>query len=267
MRAEIKGRTIKMYQLSKINVERDNRSILSIDELSIDPTAFTVVLGHNGSGKSTLVNLLTQQFSPDSGEISLNNKTLASYKARELAQLVAYLPQQLPQVAGMTVHELCKLGRFPWRGSFGRWQPQDYQAIEQAIVQTDLVEYRDSFVDELSGGERQRAFIAMLLAQQSPLLVLDEPTSALDISHQYQLMELLQSLNKQTQKGMVVIIHELNLALRYATNVIALKHGKVVFSGPKSLLENEATLSDLFASNIKLLEHPQDHTKVATVCL
>ncbi|WP_163133512.1 ABC transporter ATP-binding protein [Agarivorans sp. Alg241-V36] len=256
-----------MYQLTNIHVERGKRTILAIDELSIDPTAFTVVLGHNGSGKSTLLNLLTQQFAPEKGEISLNGKPLSDYKARQLAQLVAYLPQQLPQVAGMTVQELCKLGRFPWRGSFGRWQPEDYQAIEQAITQTDLLDYRESFVDELSGGERQRAFIAMLLAQQSPLLVLDEPTSALDISHQYQLMELLQTLNKQTQKGIVVIIHELNLALRYATNVIALKDGEVAFSGPKALLENESTLSELFASNIKLLNHPQDNSKVATVCL
>jgi iron complex transport system ATP-binding protein len=255
-----------MYQLDDIRVNRDGRTILQIDQLAIDPEAFTIVLGHNGSGKSTLVNLLANEFQPDTGSIQLMGQTLADYSAKKLAQQVAYLPQKLPEVAGLSVAELVQLGRYPWRGVLGRWRDEDETIIEQAMAKTGVGEFRHSLAEQLSGGERQRAWIAMLLAQQAEMLILDEPTSALDIHHQYQLMELLSELNKATGKGIIVILHDLNLALRYATAVVALKRGKVAFHGGREQLLDQQRLSDLYHTEVTLIDHPQKQHKVAVIC-
>ncbi len=255
-----------MFELNNIRVNRGGRDILTIDELKIDSQAFTVVLGHNGSGKSTMVNLLAGQTTPDTGSITLNGEALSSLSAKKLAQQIAFLPQKLPDVAGLTVQELVRLGRFPWRGTFGRWKNEDQQIIEHAMQQTDTAKYADHLADRLSGGERQRAWVSMLLAQQSPVLILDEPTSALDVGHQYQLMTLLSELNQATGKGIIVILHDLNLALRYATQIIALHQGKVAFTGPTDVLHNEPALSQLYGAQIQLIDHPQQASKVAIVC-
>ncbi|MCE2596664.1 ABC transporter ATP-binding protein [Motilimonas cestriensis] len=255
-----------MFQLNQVNVRRDGRDILSLPELTIATDKLTVILGHNGSGKSTLVNILAGQLKPDSGQVLLNNQALVHLSARALAQQVAYLPQRLPAASGLTVAELVKLGRFPWLGTFGRFRKRDQKIMNQAMADTDILAFKQVLADQLSGGERQRAWIAMLLAQQSPVLVLDEPTSALDVGHQYQLLALLQRLNRTTGKGVVIILHDINLALRYADAVIALKQGKVVFQGDHSSLLNEAQLSDLYQANIQLINHPTKDKKVAVVC-
>ena len=130
-----------------------------------------------------------------------------------------------------------------------------------------VTEFAQIPADNLSGGERQRAWVAMLLAQQSPVLILDEPTSALDIHHQYQLMRLLQDLNRTQRTGIIVILHDLNLALQYATHIIALKKGKVAFEGNAALLEDETRLSGLYETAIRLIPHPDtEQRKVAVVC-
>ncbi|WP_089137424.1 ABC transporter ATP-binding protein [Vibrio rumoiensis] len=255
-----------MFKLNQVRVHRDNRDILAIDELSIPSDGLTVVLGHNGSGKSTLVNLLSGQSQADSGQVTLNETEISDFSHKQLAKEIAFLPQKLPDVAGLTVQELVRLGRFPWRGVFGRWQNDDEKIIQEAMQKTGVAQYADNLADKLSGGERQRAWVAMLLAQQSPVLILDEPTSALDIHHQYHLMDLLQELNQQTGCGILVILHDLNLALRYATHIVALKQGKIAFSGAKELLLDDQRLTDLYETDIRLLDHPkQDDQKIAVV--
>lgn len=255
-----------MYQLTNIKVTRGNRDILDIPSLAIPHDKLTVVMGHNGSGKSTLVNLLAGQTQPDIGCIELLGKKISSYTSRELAKNVAYLPQHLPQASGLSVYELVKLGRFPWRGAFGRMKAQDHDFIRQAMVATQIDHQLEHPAEKLSGGERQRAWIAMLLAQQSPLLILDEPTSALDVQHQYHVMDLLKSLNQKQGKGVIVILHDINLTLRFADHVLALKQGKVTYDGDCQSIANESALSTLFDTNIRLLDHPSQTTKVAVVC-
>lgn len=259
-------RETRMFELNQVRVHRDNRDILSVDNLSIPSDGFTIILGHNGSGKSTLVNLLSGQTQADSGNVTLNNTPIHALSQKQLAREIAFLPQKLPDVAGLTVQELVRLGRFPWRGVFGRWQNNDEEIIREAMVKTGIKQYANNLADKLSGGERQRAWVAMLLAQQSPVLILDEPTSALDIHHQYHLMDLLQTLNQDTGCGILVILHDLNLALRYATHIVALKQGKIEFSGEKSLLFDEQRLTELYQTDIKLLDHPkQTEQKIAVV--
>ncbi|MGA3698120.1 ABC transporter ATP-binding protein [Enterobacteriaceae bacterium TYF_5] len=260
-----------MFELSNIQIDRGGRTILSIPSLRISDLGLTIVLGHNGSGKSTLVSLLSGQQAPDSGSITLNNSNISHYKPRDLAKQIAFLPQKLPASAGLTVRELVRLGRFPWRGTLGRWNKKDDEIITIAMEKAGVLPFADTLADDLSGGERQRAWVAMLLAQQSPILILDEPTSALDIHHQYQLMELLSELNQTQHVGIIVILHDLNLALRYATHIIALKKGEIAFEGEASLLFDDERLSALYETPIKLIEHPdnqgsQQH-KVAVVCV
>lgn len=260
-----------MFKLSNISMERDGRTILSIPSLHISATGLTIILGHNGSGKSTLVSLLSGQQNPDSGTITLNECPICHYKTRDLAKHVAFLPQKLPASAGLTVEELVRLGRFPWRGTLGRWSKQDSQIIHDAMQKAGVLPFANTLADNLSGGERQRAWVAMLLAQQSPILILDEPTSALDIHHQYQLMELLGELNRTQHVGIIVILHDLNLALRYASHIIALKQGKIAFEGDANLLFDETRLSSLYETPIKLIDHPNNKEthqhKVAVVCV
>ncbi len=260
-----------MFQLSNIQIVRGGRQILGINQLNIPTNELTVVLGHNGSGKSTLVNLLSGQMAPDKGSVKLNDQSLTSLKTKELAKQIAYLPQKLPSSAGLTVQELVRLGRFPWRGALGRWNSEDKQIIEQAMERTGVTPFAQSLADDLSGGERQRAWVSMLLAQQSPILILDEPTSALDVHHQFQLMALLAELNRTENVGIIVILHDLNLALRYATHIVALKRGQIAFEGNADILLDEKRLSELYESPISLIDHPVPadtlaSRKVAVVC-
>ncbi|MCG7371685.1 ABC transporter ATP-binding protein [Pseudomonas luteola] len=252
-------------QLTDIRVNRGGRLILSLDQLRLAGNELTVILGHNGSGKSTLMNLLARQTMPDSGRIELDDQPIARLSQREFARQIAFLPQRLPEVAGLTVRELVRLGRFPWRGLLGRWQREDQTIIERAMQQTDVAHYADHLTDTLSGGERQRAWIAMLLAQESPLILLDEPTSALDLSHQYELMGLLHELNQRTGRGIVVILHDINLATRYADRIVALKQGRLFFDGTPQALLSSRLLSELYEIDIQLIEQPAAQRKIAVV--
>lgn len=254
-----------MLSLHDIQVRRDGRIILTLDHLQLAAGQFTVILGHNGSGKSTLMNLIARQFTPDTGRIALDGKPLEAYRQRDFARRVAFLPQHLPEVAGLTVRELVRLGRFPWRGLLGRWQAEDSRVIEWALRQTDIAHYADHLADSLSGGERQRAWIAMLLAQESPLLLLDEPTSALDLAHQYQLMALLRELNRETGRGIIAILHDVNLATRYADRIVALKGGRLFFDGTAEQLLSGDRLSALYEIGIELIDQPGQGRKIAVV--
>jgi iron complex transport system ATP-binding protein len=254
-----------MLSLHDIRVERDGSQVLALPAMTIDPAAFTAILGHNGSGKSTLMNLLARQIKPDAGGIELEGRPLGAISARDFARRVAFLPQQLPPVDGLSVAELVRLGRYPWRGMLGRWQDEDARLVQQAMHDTDIRHLAQRPVDQLSGGERQRAWLAMLLAQQSPLILLDEPTSALDLAHQYELMSLLARLNRDHGRGMVVILHDVNLAARYAQRIVALKHGRLYFDGTPQELLDAALLTELFGLPMQLMSGGAARQPVAVV--
>lgn len=254
-----------MLTLHEIRVHRQGRCVLDIPRLDIDTRSFTVILGHNGSGKSTMMGAMARQLRPDHGRLSLEGKPYSAMSSREFARRVAFLPQRLPDAAGLSVHELVRLGRYPWRGLLGAWHPEDENRVVQALRDTDVQAHSHRAIDELSGGERQRAWTAMLLAQQSPLLLLDEPTAALDVSHQYDLMRLLHRLNRSAARGVVVILHDVNLAARFADRIIALRQGRVHFDGPPSNLMNTARLSALYETEMLVMPHPVGGAPVALV--
>ncbi len=254
-----------MYKLDQVKVRHGDRTVLNLEHLELPTDRVTVILGHNGSGKSTLMNLLAQQNKPSEGALTLNGRPVADYSARQFARSAAFMPQRLPGTSGLTVRELVELGRFPWRGLMGRWQPEDSISMTEALADTDISRYQDTLVDQLSGGERQRAWVSMLLAQNAPLLLLDEPTSALDLCHQYDLMALLKQLNRERNRGVILILHDLNMALRFADHILGLKQGQIAFQGSPDEIQNEACLSDLYSIPIKLLKHPNQQAPVAVI--
>ncbi|HZH28736.1 MAG TPA: ABC transporter ATP-binding protein [Azospirillaceae bacterium] len=256
---------VNTIEVAGLSIRRGSRRVLKADRLVIVRSDLTVILGHNGSGKSTLMNILARQASPDEGTVSLDGKPLHELSQRDLARAIAYLPQRLPNVAGLTVRELVYLGRFAWRGTLGHWRSEDRRAVNEAMALTHVEPHAETLVDHLSGGERQRAWIAMLLAQQSPFLLLDEPTSALDLGHQYDLMALLSTLNRHAGKGIVVVLHDVNLATRYADRIIALRHGEVAFDGSSDALLSSDLLSGLYDVDIHLVDHPLIAKKIAIV--
>lgn len=254
-----------MFEIDKIERSFDGRPVLRVGRLALGEDGVTAVLGHNGSGKSTLLSLLARQDRPDAGRITFNGQDVATFRQRDLARQVAYLPQRLPPVAGLTVRELVCLGRFPWRGALGRWRPADHVAVDQAMAETGCAPLADQLADTASGGERQRAWIAMLLAQDAPVLLLDEPTAALDLVHCYEVMQLLQRLSRDAGRRVIVILHDINLAARYADRIVALKDGEVAFDGPPEALLEPAELKRIYGVEMTLLVHPdgRPHAVVA----
>lgn len=254
-----------MINISGLKVVKDQRCLLNLDELSIDSSAFTVILGHNGSGKSTLMKCMAKQLEFDAGAIEVKGQELKRYSSKALARTLAYLPQKLPATEGLTVYELVRLGRYPWRGVFGQWNSQDAEVIEQAMIKTDVQQYQNELAGHLSGGELQRAWVSMLLAQESPILLMDEPTSALDLSHQYELMKLLKELNQHSGKGVIMVLHDLDLAARFADHVVALKQGELMYAGPIDEFLTDQLLSGLFNVSIQVLDHPNQKTKITVI--
>lgn len=248
-----------MYQLTDVRVLRQQRCILDIPQLNLPAGGLTVILGHNGSGKSTLLKLLNGQLAPDHGQVLLQGKPVSSYPARQLAQRLAYMPQQIPQPPQLRVRELVELGRFTWRGWLRRWAPDDLAQVERAMRDADIAPLAEHAVAALSGGERQRAWLAMLLAQGTPCLLLDEPSAALDLAHQYQLLALLRRQSEQHHCTVLAILHELNLALRFADRIIALRQGRIWFDGSPEQLLQHPQLHQLYSIELDILPRPGKH--------
>ncbi|MFD2740947.1 ABC transporter ATP-binding protein [Sulfitobacter aestuarii] len=245
-----------MFALRDVAKEHGGREVLNIDRLSLGETGITAILGQNGSGKSTLLSLLARQARPEQGSVTLDDAPIASFGQRALARRVAFLPQRLPTAPGMTVRELCGLGRFAWRGAFGRWDDLDRRAVDTALLATGVKEFSGQPADDLSGGERQRAWIAMLLAQDAPIMLLDEPTAALDLAHAYEVMRLLHRLSRTAGRRIIVVLHDVNLAARFADRIVALRQGRVGFDGPPAEFLAPETLRALFDLDMTLIAGP-----------
>ncbi|MBE9610637.1 ABC transporter ATP-binding protein [Chitinilyticum piscinae] len=248
-----------MYALHNILVQRQQRTILAIPELVLPAHGLTVILGHNGSGKSTLLKLLAGQLAPDHGQILLDGQSVRRYRPGALARKVAYMPQQIPQPPLLSVRELVELGRFAWRGWLRRWSPDDLAHVDAALDATDVAHLAGHAVDRISGGERQRAWLAMLLAQASPCLLLDEPSAALDLAHQYQLLALLRREADRNGHAVIAILHDLNLALRYADRILALRQGQIWFDGSPEVLLAHPALHQLYDIALDILPREGKH--------
>lgn len=209
----------------------DGRIVVDGLDLDVPDGRITAIVGPNGSGKSTLLRGLARLIAPGAGRVTLDGRDVRSYGAREFARRVAVLPQQPVAPDGVLVSELVARGRHPHRGWFGGRSSDDDRIVAEALAATGTADLADRAVSELSGGQRQRVWIAMVLAQRTRILLLDEPTSFLDAAHQLELLDLLTESNRQHGTTVVMVLHELNLAARYADHLVVVDDGRVRAAG------------------------------------
>ncbi|WP_435945491.1 ABC transporter ATP-binding protein [Dryocola sp. BD586] len=195
--------------------------------LTIPSGKMTVLAGANGSGKSTLLNTIARMITPFAGKIILDGKAIHQQPTKQVARQLGLLPQNPLLPEGLTVFELISRGRFPWQGFLRQWSEADEQAIEQALRLTGTADLAHLPVESLSGGQRQRCWIAMTLAQQTPIILLDEPTTFLDLRYQVEILELLRDLTLHHNHTVIMVLHDLNFAINYADTLVFLKQGKL----------------------------------------
>ncbi|AEI45824.1 ABC transporter ATP-binding protein [Paenibacillus mucilaginosus] len=216
----------------------------------------TVFIGSNGCGKSTLLRSLARLLKPQKGSIVLDGNEISRMSTKEIARRMAMLPQGPAAPDGLTVLQLVKQGRYPYQNWLQQWSKEDETMVQRALELTNMAPLAERTVDSLSGGQRQRAWIAMTLAQGTPTILLDEPTTYLDLAHQIEVLDLLYELNEREQRTIVMVLHDINLACRYADNIVAIKDRKVWAEGRPEDIVNEKLIKDVFDLESKVIEDP-----------
>ncbi len=233
-----------------------DRRVIS-EELSVDipDGSFTVIVGPNACGKSTLLRALSRLLKPSAGQVLLDGKSIHALSAKEAARRVGLLPQSSIAPDGITVADLVARGRYPHQSVLRRWTAADERVIAEAMAATGVAQLAGRKVDELSGGQRQRVWVATVLAQQTPLMLLDEPTTFLDIAYQVELLELFASLNRRGHT-LVAVLHDLNQAARYATHLIAMKDGRIVAEGHPADIVTADLVEEVFGLKCLVVPDP-----------
>jgi iron complex transport system ATP-binding protein len=209
---------------------------------------------------------MARQIAATSGSVLYDGRPLLDYGERAFAREVAYLPQDVGAGADMSVRELVACGRYPWHGPLGRFTDEDREKVEAAFAASHLERFAERLVGTLSGGERQRAWLAMLVAQDSKCLLLDEPTAALDIAHQIEVLSLIRALSRDKGLGVVIVLHDINMAARFCDRIHALKAGEVVASGTPGDIVTPAMLKTIYGIDMGILPVPGSSAPLAYAC-
>jgi iron complex transport system ATP-binding protein len=233
-----------------------DRTVISGFDLTVPPGRITAIVGANACGKSTLLRAMSRLLTPRAGQVLLDGRQVHRTPAKELARTLGLLPQSPVAPEGITVADLVGRGRNPHQRAFSRWSVQDDEAVAAALETTGTLDLSDRPVDELSGGQRQRVWIAMVLAQQTDLLLLDEPTTFLDVSHQVEVLDLLTDLNHTRGTTIVMVLHDLNLAARYADHLVALADGRVHAAGAPGDVLTTDTVRAVFGLESQVITDP-----------
>ncbi|AZG44493.1 ABC transporter ATP-binding protein [Gordonia insulae] len=244
---------------SGLQVGYDDNTILSDLDVVIPDGSFTVIVGPNACGKSTLLRALSRLLAPRSGDIILDGKDVQTFRGKEFAREVGLLPQQSLAPEGISIIDLVSRGRFPYQTMFKQWTDADQSAVDRALHATRLTDLSQRAVHALSGGQRQRVWIAMALAQETPILLLDEPTTYLDLAHQIEVLELCTAMN-QSGTTLVAVLHDLNQAARYASHIIAMRGGEIIAQGAPSDIITTEMVEKTFGVRSRIISDPETHT-------
>ncbi|WLR95669.1 ABC transporter ATP-binding protein [Shinella zoogloeoides] len=244
---------------SSVTLRYDERTISSDLTIAIPDGSFTVIVGPNACGKSTLLRAMARLLAPSTGEMILDGRSIGAFATREIARRLGLLPQSATAPSGITVADLVGRGRYPHQSFFRQWSKADEAAVMAAMQATRITDLSDRLVDELSGGQRQRVWVAMVLAQETPILLLDEPTTFLDIAHQIELLELLADLNAEG-RTVVAVLHDLNHACRYASHLVAMRDGAILAEGRPAEVVTEALVEAVFGLPCIVIDDPVSHT-------
>ncbi|MFD2116582.1 ABC transporter ATP-binding protein [Paenibacillus yanchengensis] len=248
---------MKRLYTEELAIGYANRLVVQNLNLTIMEEKITALVGSNGSGKSTILKAIARMIKPEQGKVFLDGKSIHEQPTKQVAKQLAILPQNPVAPDGLTVAELVGYGRFPYHKGFGSLTKEDKQQVEWAIHVTGMEQFSDRPVDQLSGGQRQRAWIAMALAQETKILFLDEPTTYLDMAHQLEVLQLLQQLNREEKRTIVMVVHDLNHATRYAEHMVAIKQGAIISEGTPQTVMNKEVLREVFGIEADIIADPR----------
>jgi len=239
-----------------LTLDYGRRTVIDALDIDIQASRITVLVGSNGCGKSTLLKALARLLKPRQGQVILDGKDIHRQSTIQVARALAVLPQSPVAPEGLRVEQLVRMGRYPHQSWLQQWSRQDQEKIDHILQATELQDTRSRNVDELSGGQRQRAWIAMTLAQDTDLLLLDEPTTYLDLAHQIEILDLLDKLNAEQGKTIVMVLHDLNLAARYAHHMVAMHNGGIFRQGAPRDIFDEEMVKTVFGLDCRIIEDP-----------
>jgi iron complex transport system ATP-binding protein len=243
-----------------VTLAYDQRVITRDLTVAVPDRSFTVIVGPNACGKSTLLRALSRLLRPSEGRVLLDGRAIGGLPAKSVARTLGLLPQSSVAPDGITVSGLVARGRYPHQGLLRQWSAEDERIVDESMAATGIAALADRYVDELSGGQRQRVWIAMALAQQTPLLLLDEPTTFLDIQHQIDVLDLCAELHEQRGRTLVAVLHDLNQAARYATHLIAMRDGRIEAQGPPAEIIDAELVERVFGVRCRIIEDPESGT-------
>jgi len=244
-------------RLDGVQVGYDRRVVCENLSLDVPTGSYTAIIGPNACGKSTMLRSIARILPYRSGSILLDGDEISRIPTRALATRLGLLPQTSLAPEGIRVADLVARGRHPHQKAFDRWSRADEAIVAEAMEATGISALSGRLVDELSGGQRQRVWVAMVLAQQTPVLLLDEPTTFLDITHQYGLLELFEVLRRELDRTVVIVLHDLNQAARYASHLIVMKDGDVVTAGPPSEIITEELIEEVYDLRCRVIPDPE----------
>ncbi|WP_329253878.1 ABC transporter ATP-binding protein [Actinoallomurus sp. NBC_01490] len=238
----------------------ERRTVAEDLSVAVPDRSFTVVVGPNACGKSTLLRALARTLKPRSGTVLLDGQDIHTLPTRAVARTLGLLPQSPIAPDGITVADLVARGRYPHQRLLRQWSGEDERVVGEAMAATGVADLAGAYVDELSGGQRQRVWIAMALAQETPLLLLDEPTTFLDIAHQIDVLDLCARLHQEEGRTLVAVLHDLNHAARYATHLVAMRDGEVVAEGDPSSVVTAELVEKVFGLPCRVIPDPETDT-------
>ncbi|MEV8400699.1 ABC transporter ATP-binding protein [Streptomyces niveus] len=250
------GTGIGRLRARELTLAYDDRTVVHDLELAVPDGRVSVIVGPNACGKSTTLRALGRLLKPKSGSVLLDGEELARIPTRKIAQSIGLLPQSPTAPEAITVADLVSRGRQPHQHWWQQWSEEDERAVTEAMARTDVADLAERSVDELSGGQRQRVWIAMALAQETDLLLLDEPTTFLDIAHQVEVLDLVRRLNHEQGRTVVIVLHDLNQAARYADHLVAMKSGRIVAEGHPGEIVTAELVREVFGLESVVVPDP-----------